>query len=87
MTQAIEQIKESFPGGAKTATVGQIAAEATKIAASLGKPELSARRVGGILRSSFGLKPRKTRGGFVVDLPVNIGGEHVNVVPGVGVTR
>jgi hypothetical protein len=68
VTQALEQIGAGLPGGIRTATVGRIAIEANKLAVSLGKPEMTAKRVGGILRSSLGLKPRRTREGFVVDL-------------------
>jgi len=64
--QSMQQLRER---GGVSATMGEITGEATEIAKSLGRPDLTAKRVGGILRSSFGLVPRRMTRGYVVILP------------------
>jgi hypothetical protein len=51
--------------GGSTATVGEVAEAANEISKSLGTDDLTAKRVGGILRS-LGIIPRRTKNGYVV---------------------
>jgi hypothetical protein len=65
--QALEHLSAE---GAKTATVGTIAVTASGFAHDLGQAQLTPKRVGGILRS-MGMVPRKTKKGYVVEIPPN----------------
>lgn len=67
--QALAQLRAN--DGA-TATVGDVAHTANALSHDLGGDELTPKKVGGILRS-LGVTPRRTRHGYVVDLPE---GEH-----------
>jgi hypothetical protein len=69
VAQALRRIKSEQISEKTTATVGQIAIVACEISKSLGKGELSAKAVGSILRGTFGLKPRRSKGGWNVEIP------------------
>jgi len=62
--QGLNKLRES---GSLGATVGDVAKAVNDISESLGCDWLSAKRVGGILRS-LGFTPRRTKEGYVVDL-------------------
>jgi hypothetical protein len=62
--QALGKVAER---GGSAATVGELAEAANEISRSLGADDLTAKRVGGILRS-LGIIPRRTKNGYVVNL-------------------
>jgi hypothetical protein len=63
--QALQNLK-AFSNN--TATINEIAKSASDLAQEIGGEEMSARKVGGIVRS-LGLSPHRTTVGYVVDIP------------------
>jgi hypothetical protein len=66
--QALEQIRAL---GLASTKVSSVANTATELSKDLGGDELTPKKTGGILRS-LGHVPRRTKGGYVIDLT----GEH-----------